>query len=144
MTDHLFVYGTLMRAAARSALGREQRALLEREATLVGEATVPGRLFARPRYPVMTGPDPLLLAGSRDRSELVHGEVWQLAKPARVLAVLDPYESIPPGTTSGREYARVVGTATLADGRRVETWLYLCIADVAALPRIADGRWRPR
>ena len=73
--DHLFVYGTLM-SAAKSRLGRGERARLFREGRSLGAAFARGRLYDLGRYPGMTDPH-----GPR---ELVHGEVVRLDDPSRV------------------------------------------------------------
>ena len=72
--DHLFVYGTLM-SAAKSRLGRGERARLFREGRSLGAAFARGRLYDLGRYPGMTDPH-----GPR---ELVHGEVVRLDDPSR-------------------------------------------------------------
>lgn len=143
MTSCLFVYGTLMRGAAQSSLGRAQRRRLDAAGEWLGPATMPGRLWDKGRYPLMTGPDARLLAGAL-QSERVHGEIYLLGAPGEVFAWLDPYEGIPAGATRGDEYERVTASARLADGRDVDAWVYRSTFAVVSLPRVADGRWRPR
>ena len=46
MNPHLFVYGTLL-----STGGHPNGARLQREARLIGEASLPGRLYRIERYP---------------------------------------------------------------------------------------------
>lgn len=136
MTRHLFVYGTLMRRAAASRLGLDQRARLEAEARWLGPATLSGRLLDKGSYPQLVEP-----AGS---GGIVEGEVYELIEPDAVFRWLDPYEGIPAGTTEGSEYTRVARRARLADGIEVDAWVYVCIAGSAALPEVPGGRWQPR
>ncbi len=135
MTDRLFVYGTLMRAAAASALGRDMRARLESEADWLGTATVTGRLYDRGRYP--------LLIVSDASHDLVHGEVYRLRRPDETFRWLDPYEGLPPGSLVGDEYERRRWPARLADGTTFTGWLYVGRTDAGDAPRIAGGSWRP-
>ncbi len=135
MTDHLFVYGTLMRAAARSRLGGGQRARLDAAAQWLGPALMAGRLYDQGRYPLLTA--------TADAQDVVHGEVYRLRAPADVFGWLDPYEGIPVGATAGKEYARLVRPATLGDGAALDAWVYLSTIAAPALPRIAGGRWTP-
>src|SRR5688572_534590 len=106
--DHLFVYGTLM-SAARSRLGRGERARLFREGRSLGAAFARGRLYDLGRYPGMTDPH-----GPR---ELVHGEVVLLDDPSRSFSWLDEYE--------GLEYTRAERRVWLASGDDLSAALYL-------------------
>lgn len=134
MTDQLFVYGTLMRAAAASRLGRDMRERLERSGAWLGTASIEGRLYDLGRYP--------LLKPARSGADLVHGEVYRLSDPAAVFAWLDPYEGIEPGAGRG-EYERVVRPVTLTPGATSDAWVYLSAMDVPESRRLASGRWRP-
>ena len=136
MTNCLFVYGTLMRAASASSLGRHERARLEASGEWLGAATIAGRLYDLGRYPVLVAP--------RARHERVHGEVFRLHTPALIFRWLDIYEGIPPGMTRGAEYERVTATARLAAGDTIEAGVYLFAGNVAGLRRLPDGCWRPR
>lgn len=135
MTDLLFVYGTLMRSAAASRLGRDMRARLENSATWLGEATTAGRLFALGRYPALIGP------ASGD--DTVHGEVYRLGDAAAVFRWLDLYEDIPPGQLRGREYERIEQPVTLAGGNMQTAWIYRYLAPIPHLRQVPEGRWRP-
>jgi gamma-glutamylcyclotransferase (GGCT)/AIG2-like uncharacterized protein YtfP len=134
LEPHLFVYGTLMTAAAGAGLGGDMRARLQREAESLGEATMAGRLYDLGRYPG------LVEAAGAD--ELVHGEVFRLADPASVFIWLDAYEDVRPDEPAS-EYARVVRTARLMSGGEVEAWVYLYRGDIARARHVPDGRWRP-
>jgi len=133
---HLFVYGTLMTAAASAPLGKTMRARLRREAASLGAATMPGRLHDLGRYPgLVESPDP---------AERVHGEVFRLADPASTLAWLDAYEGARPGDPAS-EYERALRTARLAfGGDDVTAWVYLYRGDLARAPHLIDGRWQPQ
>ena len=84
MNSLLFVYGSLL-SRVRHPMGTR----LRREARLVGEATVEGRLYSLGRYPG--------LVEAADSPYPVYGEVYDLKTPASSLEWLDAYESIVPG-----------------------------------------------
>jgi gamma-glutamylcyclotransferase (GGCT)/AIG2-like uncharacterized protein YtfP len=130
--DLLFVYGTLL-TRARGDLGADMRARLKKASTSLGEATIPGRLFDLGTFPVMIA--------AAAPSDIVHGEVLQLGDPESVFVWLDPYEGITPGHRRQDEYERVRRAVRLDSGETLETWVYLYVADIAHLPRIASGRW---
>jgi gamma-glutamylcyclotransferase (GGCT)/AIG2-like uncharacterized protein YtfP len=93
----LFAYGTLMR-------GYSRHRFLAAGATLVGEATAPGRLLDFHQYPG-------LIAG-RGR---VRGQLYRLHR-AELLPVLDREE--------GYNFVRGRTTVTLVGGRRARAWVY--------------------
>jgi gamma-glutamylcyclotransferase (GGCT)/AIG2-like uncharacterized protein YtfP len=131
---NLFVYGTLMRSAAGASLGGAERQRLWAESRLVGPATLRGRLYDFGAYPgVVLAPD--------DPTAMVHGEVLEIADPARTFQWLDRYEMIEPGDEAQAEYARVVAVARLAGGGEVQTLVYVTRRDVAGLTPVAGGRW---
>jgi gamma-glutamylcyclotransferase (GGCT)/AIG2-like uncharacterized protein YtfP len=127
MNAHLFVYGTLM-AAARHPKGERLRG----EARLIGEASVPGRLYRVSTYPGLVWGDP------RAR---VHGEVYALSNPAASFKWLDAYEGIVAAEPKGNQYERVERPVRLASGEEVTAWVYLYLRDVAGLRAIPSGRW---
>ncbi len=135
MIDRLFVYGTLMRAAATVAMGRDMRARLDAEGDWLGAATLGGRLYDLGTYPG--------LIRSTRSDERVHGEVYRLRDPRASLVWLDAYEGLPVGQTqSGHEYERVVDRTTLADGTHIEVWVYALISEPDRTRVIPTGRWR--
>lgn len=133
MTAHLFVYGTLMRAAADRPMGRGMRRRLAACGTWIGPASMRGRLFDRGRYPLLVKRCP--------PGETVHGEVFLLRSPRTVFDWLDLYESIPRHRARGREYARKVSQARLANGRVLKVWVYVHTGSGAGARRVGDGRW---
>jgi gamma-glutamylcyclotransferase (GGCT)/AIG2-like uncharacterized protein YtfP len=135
MIDCLFVYGTLMRAAAGVAMGRNMRARLDMEGDWLGAASTGGRLYDLASYP---GLFPSTRNGDR-----VRGEVYCLRDPSASLVWLDVYEGIPVGRTlSGDEYARVIAPITLTNGTQSDAWVYTLVTEPSATRLIPDGRWR--
>lgn len=130
--EHLFVYGTLV-SNAIDPMGREPRARLSVESTLIGPASTLGRLFDLGRYPG-------LVDGFCDGAT-VHGEVVRLHDAAASLSWLDAYEGIEAPDTAGSEYRRVVRPVTLAGGTPLDAWLYLYVRLPLGLSRIVGGRW---
>jgi len=128
MNPHLFVYGTLL-----SAAGHPNGARLQREARLMGEASMRGRLYRIEHYPG--------LVEGRDPHARVHGEAYALSDPANALKWLDAYEGITLGKENQSEYERVERPVRLASGEPFTAWVYLYRKDVAPFRLIADGRW---
>lgn len=131
MNPHLFVYGSLM-----SSAGYPMGERLRREAQLLGEATIEGRLYRISWYPG-------LVAGHH-ASERVHGEVYALESPVRSLAWLDEYEGAVAGDPDAGDYERVERPVRLATGEETTAWVYLYRKDVTGLSRVASGRWTPQ
>ncbi len=130
MTPHLFVYGTLL-SGARHPMG----ARLAREARLLGDATIRGRLYDLGRYPG--------LVEAEDAACLVHGEVYTLNSPAASLRWLDAYEGISKDVANN-DYERCQRVAHLASGADMTVWVYLYRAPLRGLSPIAGGRWTSR
>jgi gamma-glutamylcyclotransferase (GGCT)/AIG2-like uncharacterized protein YtfP len=131
---YLFIYGTLM-AADTGALGREQRARLQRESRSLGASTLTGaRLYNLGRYPG------LVECGAA--GDVVHGEVVALANPARSFFWLDAYEGVIPDKPDASDYARIERMVRLdKDGIELTAWVYVFLKDVANRRAIASGRW---
>ena len=130
MNPHLFVYGTLL-----SSAGHPMGARLGREARLIGEASVEGRLHSLGRYPG--------LVEVADRESRVHGEVYALDDPAASLAWLDAYERIS-ADNAHNDYERCERMGLLTPGRELTVWVYLYRASVHGFPVVPDGRWTAR
>jgi gamma-glutamylcyclotransferase (GGCT)/AIG2-like uncharacterized protein YtfP len=125
---HLFVYGSLL-----SAIGHPMGERLRREATLVGSASVSGRLYRVASYPGLVEKD---AAKAR-----VHGELYALANPTRTFTWLDAYEGIRPGNAGRNEYERVERVVRRAAGSEMMAWVYLYLGDPSRLEPVAGGRW---
>jgi gamma-glutamylcyclotransferase (GGCT)/AIG2-like uncharacterized protein YtfP len=78
--------------------------VLARGTTMLGEATIAGRLVDLGRYP-----------GLIDGAGRVKGELYRLDDP-ELLPVLDREE--------GYNFARSIAIVTLAGGRRLRAWVY--------------------
>jgi gamma-glutamylcyclotransferase (GGCT)/AIG2-like uncharacterized protein YtfP len=128
VNHRLFVYGTLL-----STAGHPMGARLRRDARLIGEASLPGRLYSLGHYPG------LVEAGGAN--SLVHGEVYALTMPAITLRWLDPYERIVPHKPEQSPYVRVERPVRLASGETLTAWVYLYLKSVRTRPVVAGGRW---
>jgi gamma-glutamylcyclotransferase (GGCT)/AIG2-like uncharacterized protein YtfP len=116
----LFVYGSL-KSTCRNQFARR----LAREATLLGPARLPGRLYRIRWYPG--------LRPARDSNDWVIGELYRLRTPPRTLAALDHYED--------KAYRRVRREAILADGEGIRCWVYLYGMPLSEQRRIPSGEW---
>ncbi len=128
-SDHLFVYGTLMRD-----FDHPMAQLLSRSADFIGEARCQGRLYLVKHYPGLVLSD--------DADEFVFGELYRLSQPEALLREFDMYEACGEGFAEPTEYIRRILPVTLQDGAAsCEAWTYLYNWPVAHLPRIASGRF---
>lgn len=123
--DHIFVYGTLRRAASRS------RHDLLQPATLIGRGTFQGRLYDLGDYPGVVASD--------DPADLVHGEIHRLHDPAATLARLDRYEGCDESAATPTEYVRAVADIRLPAGGSVHAYVYVYQRSLAGLRRIDSG-----
>src|SRR4051794_25671707 len=112
LSDHLFVYGTLMRG-----VDHPMAQLLSRSADFIGEARCQGRLYLVKHYPG--------LVLCEDPADVVFGEVYRLCARDALLREFDMYEACGEGFAEPTEYIRKVLTVTLADGAACEAWTYL-------------------
>ena len=137
MSKHLFVCGTLL-PELTSLLPAHLKTLIERLRP-VGAATVPGRLYDLGEYPgAIVDPDA--------RTQ-IHGYVLELpALPeedndaeASFWQRLDEYEGFDSRAGERNLFLRQRCTATLADGRPLECWLYSSNQAVSEMQRIPGG-----
>jgi gamma-glutamylcyclotransferase (GGCT)/AIG2-like uncharacterized protein YtfP len=126
-TDHLFVYGTLMRG-----FDHPMAKLLSASAEFCGGARCQGRLYLVKHYPG--------LALSDDAADVVFGELYRLHSPAATFAILDDYEGCGPGVAQP-QYLRQLLPVTREDGSVSEAWTYVYNRPVIQLKRIASGRF---
>jgi gamma-glutamylcyclotransferase (GGCT)/AIG2-like uncharacterized protein YtfP len=127
-SDHLFVYGTLMRG-----FDHPMAQLLSRRADFVGEARCRGRLYRVKHYPGL-----VLSDYARD---VVFGELFRLRRPAELLREFDMYEACGEGFAEPTEYIRRMLRVTMDDGAVSEAWTYIYNWPVADLQRIDSGRF---
>jgi gamma-glutamylcyclotransferase (GGCT)/AIG2-like uncharacterized protein YtfP len=127
----LFVYGTLL-----SSVDHPMSRRLANEGELIDAATFNGRLYRVSWYPGLV---------DGDAGDVVHGELHRLRDPEHSLTWLDEFEGVARGVTSVTEqdeYARVERAVRSGTGSHV-AWVYLYRGSVAALERVATGRWVP-
>jgi len=130
-SDHLFVYGTLMRG-----FDHPMAKLLSRSADFIGEARCQGRLYMVKHYPG--------LVLSNEPGDIVVGELFRLRQPAELLREFDMYEACGEGFAEPTEYIRRMLPVTRDGGAVSEAWTYLYNWPVTGLPRIASGRFLER
>jgi gamma-glutamylcyclotransferase (GGCT)/AIG2-like uncharacterized protein YtfP len=115
---YLFVYGTL-KSSFRNRYARQ----LRREARLLGQAQIAGRLYRIRWYPGMRPPR---------GPETVSGELYKLRQPLKTLKVLDAWED---------SYRRELRLATLGSGESFRAWVYIYRRPRPEHCRIASGEW---
>lgn len=125
ITNLLFVYGTLMQAAANPYAVH-----LHANSTFVGRAYFTGRLFRVGWYPGAVY--------DSAAATLVHGEVYALQQPAETLSLLDEYEGLD-GDVG--EYLRVIVPVSVL-GQTVDCWVYVYNYPTANLVQLASGDFR--
>lgn len=119
----LFVYGTL-----RPDHGGMVARRLEREATLVGPASVDGLLYRIADYPG------LVPGGNAE----VAGDLYRLSDPVPTLAWLDDYEECSLAFPQPWEFRRALIPVVTRQGV-VDAWTYLYARNVATFERIEGG-----
>ena len=135
MTQHLFVYGSLM-PQLTSAFGKAERTRLARESTVIGPASVRGKLYDLGDYPG-------LISNSCLNSR-VDGVLLRLNMPVETFAWLDPFEDIVPGRpVEANAYERVTRMVATPDGQSYEAWVYVMWRVPALASEITTGRWLP-
>ena len=127
MSDLLFVYGTLMRAA-RHPMHRH----LAAHADYVGDATFNGRLYRVRHYPGVVDS-----AAVDDR---VHGELYRV-RESGIFVELDDYEGCGTAVRQPAEFVRMQRPVFRADGTVVTAWIYLYNHPFERRPLIPSGRF---
>jgi gamma-glutamylcyclotransferase (GGCT)/AIG2-like uncharacterized protein YtfP len=128
MSDHLFVYGTLMRGYAHP-----MARLLSANADFIGEASCCGRLYRVKHYPGLVLSD--------DATDVVFGDLYRLRAVDDLLREFDMYEACGEGFAEPTQYVRRTLSVTRADGSLSEAWTYIYNWPVTDLARIESGRF---
>ncbi|MCI0400228.1 MAG: gamma-glutamylcyclotransferase [Gammaproteobacteria bacterium] len=124
---YLFVYGTL-----RKALAYPLHRILAMHAEFIGDAILAGRLYDVGDHPAVVP--------SIDHTDVVHGELYYLREPQRILKRLDRYEGCIGPTGRRAEYRREGLEVILNNtGERVRAWVYLYNLPTDDLNRIHSG-----
>src|SRR5258705_6373979 len=132
ISDHLFVYGTLMRG-----FDHPMARLLSRNADFLGEARCQGRLYRMKHHRIKYYPGLVL---SDDPADIVFGELYRLRERDALLGEFDMYEACGAGFPEPTEYVRVMLPLALDDGAAGEAWTYVYNWPVTGLPHIASGK----
>jgi gamma-glutamylcyclotransferase (GGCT)/AIG2-like uncharacterized protein YtfP len=127
-SDHLFVYGTLMRGYAHP-----MARLLSSNADFLGPASCRGQLYRVKHYPGLVLSD--------DATDVVFGELYRLRAVEDLLGEFDMYEACGEGFPEPTQYVRRTLAVTLADGGVSDAWTYIYNWPVADLSRIESGRF---
>ncbi len=132
-SNHLFVYGTLM----RSFTHREAQ-LFHEGSQFVGKARMPGSLYRVSWYPAAVYHPTI---DSQSISDWVYGELWLITNN-QLLDQIDDYEECTPTHPQPHEYVRVMKEIQMIESNEWQTaWVYLYQGDTTALQRIEDGRF---
>lgn len=128
MSEHLFLYGTLIPDRAPSEV-----AGLVRRFRHLGRGHVRGRLYDFGDYPGAVL-DP-------SSETLVHGHLVELPPEQRIWDVLDRYEEFDPSNPTTSLFIRKKVKIMLADGRTREGWVYVYNRDPGDAPIVRSGKY---
>lgn len=132
MTEHLFVYGTLLPGSAP-----DESAAAAAQLRPVAQGTVAGRLYHLGHFP-----GAVLDAGSGQR---VFGTVFALPQdPACLCALLrslDEYEEFDSAAPAKSQFVRTRTLVSIDGGTTLDCWIYVYNRNVEGIPIIAAGRW---
>lgn len=112
MSEHLFLYGTLLPTEAPKEIASVVKRLRR-----LGLAQVRGRLYDFGEFPGAVL-DPL----SRT---MIHGELVVLPPDARILDALDQYEEFDPSDPKRSLFIRKKAKVRMANGSSREGWVYV-------------------
>ena len=127
MLQHLFVYGTL-----RKAQDGGQHPFLRDQTIFIDQATLKGNLFHVAGYPAA-------IITPSYKSDQIHGEVYQLLKPALTLQILDNYEECSNRFPKPHEYRRIQQRVALETGESMQAWVYVYQRSITGLKGIENG-----
>jgi gamma-glutamylcyclotransferase (GGCT)/AIG2-like uncharacterized protein YtfP len=112
MSEHLFVYGTLLPSEAP-----EEIASIVKRFRRLGSAHVRGRLYDFGEFPGV-----VLDSSSRT---IVHGELVALPSDEGILKTLDRYEEFDRSHPKKSLFIRKKARVLMADGSSREGWIYV-------------------
>lgn len=112
MSEHLFVYGTLLSSEAPKEV-----ASIVRGCRRLGSAHVRGRLYDFGEFP-----GAVLDPSSRS---MIHGELVVLPSDGQTLDILDRYEEFDPLHPKRSLFVRRKAKIRMANGRSREGWIYV-------------------
>ncbi|ODS78127.1 MAG: hypothetical protein ABS46_17390 [Cytophagaceae bacterium SCN 52-12] len=124
---YLFVYGTL-----KSSFPNSFSEQLRNSSAYIGEGTFPGLLYLVSWFPAA-----LYVPGS---SRSVHGEIYRMEEPGRLLPILDEYEDIHPDPDLSL-YTRKMVPVLAADNRIFNCWTYLYNRSAEGLRPLCSGKF---
>ena len=112
MSQHLFLYGTLLPSEAPQEI-----ASIVRRFRRLGSAHVRGRLYDFGEFP-----GAVLDPSSRT---IIHGELVALPSDGRILQELDRYEEFDPSDPKRSLFVRKKTKIQMANGSSREGWIYV-------------------
>ena len=126
MSEHLFVYGTLLPSEAPKEI-----ASIVKRCRRLGAAHVRGRLYDLGEFP-----GAVLDPSSR---AMVHGELVLLPSDGRVLEALDRYEEFDPSAPKKSLFIRKKVMVRMVNGERREGWIYVYNRSPGKAKRLRGG-----
>jgi gamma-glutamylcyclotransferase (GGCT)/AIG2-like uncharacterized protein YtfP len=124
----LFVYGSLRQGFQSEAYG-----YISRYFTLVGSAKVKGSLYDLGDYPA---------ALPSDNERVIEGELYSVKNEDEfgwAIEQIDDYEGLNVEAGETPLYRRDIARATLADGSKMDAWVYWYNGPVGDKPVIESG-----
>ncbi len=124
---NLFVYGSL-----RSGFHHDAYQYMAQYFTLIGSATVKGKLFDTGEYPV---------ALPSAEETFIQGELYTITRPEEfsyIIGQLDDYEGVHAEEGETALYKREVATA-YCNNQQFTAWIYWFTGNADNLPQIPSG-----
>lgn len=126
--EFIFVYGTLRKETATHMYH-----VLARHCEYHSDGTMQGKLYEVDGYPGVIE--------SNDFDDVVHGEIYRIVSPNKVLPLLDEYEECTEKFPQPHEYLRKRIWISLAGGESLLAWVYIYTLDVTELFQIKSGNY---
>jgi gamma-glutamylcyclotransferase (GGCT)/AIG2-like uncharacterized protein YtfP len=126
ITPHLFVYGTLL--SGQNGYG----AYLQQHCIFLQPGKFKGKLYDMGEYPGAVIQE--------DSSQYVHGSVYQMDDPEKILAFIDDYEGFGNDQEQPNLFIRILKEIE-TPSEPIECWVYLYNLPVEQFTQIKSGRY---
>ena len=130
MNNHIFIYGTLLDSK------NEFGSFFKDNCCFISPAKFKGKMYDAREYPCVVP--------SGDDKDVVHGSVFLMPRPERILKVLDDYEGFGDEQEQPNLFVRSLMKVKTSDNKPVACWIYLYNLPVEGLRQIVSGKYQGR